>query len=69
MILEKEHIEFEKFCRQLVGKTTLKVEYSEIVHDSKNQKPYYETKKKLDTVDFSIYFQTDQNELIEIDWD
>ena len=70
MTLTQEHLDFEKFSRQLIGLTVLNVEYSEIVYEPTNPKPYYPTKfANLDSVDFSIFFQTDEEKLIEIYWD
>ena len=48
----------------------MKVEYSEIDSEPKNPKPYYPTQfENLHSVDFSIFFHTTKNELIEIYWD
>ena len=70
MTLTKEHIDFEIFCQQLIGLTIMKVEYSEIGSEPKNPKPYYPTQfKNLHSVDFSIFFHTSKNKLIEIYWD
>ena len=70
MTLTSAHIDFENFCRQLVDLTITKVEYSEIDYEPTNSKPYYLTQfQDLHSIDFSIYFHTDQNKLIEIYWD
>lgn len=70
MTLTQEHLNFEKFSRQLIGLTLLKVEYSEIIYESANPKPYYPTQfTNLDSVDFSIFFHTDKDKLVEIYWD
>ena len=70
MTLTQEHLDFEKFSRQLIGLTVLKVEYSEIVYDPTNPKPFYKTQfKNLDSVDFSIFLHTDKDKLVEIYWD
>ena len=70
MKLTKEHIDFQNFCRQLIGLTILKVEYSEISYEPRNPKPYYPTQfTNLDSVDFSIFLHTDKEKLVEIYWD
>jgi hypothetical protein len=70
MILTTVHINFEKFCQQLIGMTITKVEYLEINYEPKNPKPYYLTKfENLNSVDFSILFHTDDNKFIDIYWD
>ena len=70
MTLTQEHLDFEKFSRQLIGLTILKVEYSEIAYEPTNPKPYYPTQfANLDSVDFSIFFHTDKDKLVEIYWD
>ena len=70
MKLTQEHLDFEKFSRQLIGLTILKFEYSEIIYEPTNSKPYYSTQfTNLDTVDFSIFLHTDKNKLVEIYWD
>lgn len=70
MKLTQEHLDFEKFSRQLIGLTILKVEYSEIVYEPTNPKPYYPTQfTNLDSVDFSIFLHTDKDKLVEIYWD
>ena len=70
MILTATHIDFENLCRQLIGLTIAKVEYSEIDYEPTNAKPYYPTQfQNLHSVDFSIFFHTDKNKLIEIYWD
>ena len=70
MTLTQEHLDFEKFSRQLIGLTVLKVEYSEIIYEQTNPIPYYPTQfKNLDSVDFSIFLHTDKDKLVEIYWD
>ncbi|MBE8712822.1 hypothetical protein [Sphingobacterium hungaricum] len=70
MTLTKEHLYFEKFSRQLIGLTILKVEYSEIVYEPTDPKPYYPTQfTNLDSVDFSIFLYTDNDKLVEFYWD
>ena len=70
MILTATHIDFENLCRQLIGLTITKVEYSEIDYEPTSAKPYYPTQfQNLHSVDFSIFFHTDKNKLIEIYWD
>ena len=70
MTLTQEHLDFEKFSRQLIGLKVLKVEYSEIVYEQANPKPYYPTQfANLDTVDFSIFLHCDNEILVEIYWD
>jgi hypothetical protein len=70
MTLTQEHLDFEKFSRQLIGLTVLKVEYSEIVYEPTNPKPYYLTQfTNIDSVDFSIFLHTDKDKLVEIYWD
>ena len=70
MTLTQEHLDFEKFSRQLIGLTILKVEYSEIIYEPTKPKPYYLTQfPNLDSVDFSIFLQTDKDKLVEIYWD
>lgn len=68
--MKQEHLDFEKFSRQLIGLTLLKVEYSEIAYQPTNAKPYYPTQfTNLDSVDFSIFLHTDNDKLVEIYWD
>jgi hypothetical protein len=70
MTLTQEHLDFEKFSRQLIGLTVLKVEYSEIIYEQTNPKPYFNTQfRNLESVDFSIFFHTDKDKLVEIYWD
>jgi hypothetical protein len=70
MTLTQEHLEFEKFSRQLIGLSIIKVEYSEIIYEPTNPKPYYPTQfTNLDSVDFSIFLHTDKDKLVEIYWD
>jgi len=70
MTLTPEHLDFEKFSRQIIGLTVLKVEYSEIDYEPTKSKPYYPTQfKNLDSVDFSIFLHTDKDRLLEFYWD
>lgn len=70
MTLTEEHLDFEKLSRLLIGLKIIKVEYSEIVYESENPKPFYTTQfTNLDSVDFSIFLHTDNDKLIEIYWD
>lgn len=70
MNLNKEHLDFEILCKQLIGMTILKVEYSEINYNPENPKPYYPTQfENLDSVDFSIFLHMDNDKLVEIFWD
>ena len=70
MTLTPTHIDFENFCRQLIGLSITKVEYSEINYEPTSAKPYYPTQfQNLHSVDFSIFFHTDKKKLIEIYWD
>lgn len=70
MELTQDHINFEKLSQQLVGLTIINVEYSEIIYDSSNPKPCFSTQfTNLDSVDFSIFFHTNEDKLIEIYWD
>lgn len=70
MTLSTEHIEYEKYCRQLIGLTIISVEYSEVVYSETDPKPWYKTQfNDLDTVDISITFKTSDNQTIEIYWD
>lgn len=70
MKLTQEHLDFEKFSRQLIGLTILKVEYSEIIYESTNPQPNYQTQfPNLDSIDFSIFLHTDKDKLVEIYWD
>ncbi|WP_418510271.1 hypothetical protein [Corallibacter sp.] len=69
MNLNKKHIDFENRFQYLLGLTIQKVEYLEIKYDDKNSKPYYNSHfKEIDTIDFSIIFQTEKDK-IEIYWD
>ncbi len=69
MKLSQEHIDFENELHRLKGLTLLKVEYLEINYEPENPKPYYKTQfKEIDTIDFSIIFQTDEAK-IEFYWD
>ena len=74
MTLDKEHIDFENHFKQLTGLTIAKVEYAEIAYDKLNGKsnpePFYTTHlPNLDSVDFSIFFHTDTDKIVEIYWD
>jgi len=70
MIVTQQHLDFEKFSRQLIGLSVFKVEYSEIVYESTDPQPNYQTQfKNLDSVDFSIFLHTDKDKLVEIYWD
>lgn len=70
MELTQEHLDYEKFCRQLIGLKVLKVEYLEINYEPVNPKPYYPTQfKNLDSVDFSIFFHCEEDKVIEVYWD
>jgi hypothetical protein len=70
MTLTKEHLDFEKLSRQLIGLTILKVEYSELIYEPTNPKPFYQTQfPNLDSVDFSIFLHADNDKLIEFYWD
>jgi hypothetical protein len=70
MKLTPAHIKFENSCRRLIGLTITKVEYSEIDYDPANPEPYYPTHfQNLHSVDFSIFFHTAQDKLVEIYWD
>jgi len=70
MTLNTEHIEYEKYCRQLIGLTIISVEYSEVIYSEPDAKRWYKTQfKDLDTVDISITFKTSDNQTIEIYWD
>ncbi|MDC1265445.1 hypothetical protein N8009_01485 [Flavobacteriaceae bacterium] len=69
MKLTKDHIDFESNLKRLVGQKLSIVEYLEINYEEGNPKPYYKTRfNEIDTVDFSITFQTDK-EKIEFYWD
>lgn len=69
MNLSQKHIDFEKKIQQLSGLILHKVEYLEINYEPETPKPYYQTRfKEIDTVDFSIIFQTDKDK-IEFIWD
>lgn len=70
MILNQECLDFEKFARRIIGLTVLKVEYYEIMYDQIDPTPNYPTHfKNLDSVDYSIFLYTDQDNIIEIYWD
>jgi hypothetical protein len=69
MTLSQEHKDFENFSLKLVGQKIICVEYAEFDYEE-SPTPYYPTKyKNLDSIDFSIFFHTDKNDLIEIHWD
>ena len=69
MTLNQEHKDFENFSLRLVGQKIINVEYAELDYNESTI-PYYPTKyKNLDSIDFSIFFHTDKNDLIEIYWD
>jgi len=69
MTLTKDHLEFENRFRSVIGLSVNKVEYTEISYEPNNPSPYYPTQfKNLDSVDFSIFFFTDNDKLIEIYW-
>lgn len=70
MKLTQEHLDFENLSRQLIGLRILKVEYAEIDYEPTNPKPYYSTHfTNIHSVDFSIFFHTDKDKLVEIYWD
>src|SRR5690606_33161349 len=70
MTLATEHIEYENYCRQLVGLTIISIEYSEVAYSETNPKRWYKTKfENLDSVDISITFKTLDNQSVEIYWD
>ncbi len=70
MTLTPTHIDFDNFCRQLIGLSIAKVEYLEIDYEPTNAKPYYPTQfQNLHSVDFSIFLHADKNKLVEIYWD
>jgi hypothetical protein len=73
MLLNDSQIDYVNKCKQIIGQTITKVEYAEIPYHKFNGQfpsPYYETHlKNVDTIDFSIYFQTKTNDIIEIYWD
>ena len=70
MTLGKEHIEYENYCRQLIGLTILSVEYSEVKYSETNPTPWYKTQfTGLDSVDNSIAFRTSDDKRFEIFWD
>lgn len=69
MELSQEHIDFELNLKRMVGIALNKVEYLEINYDPEKPKPYFKTRfNEIDTVDFSIIFQTDKGK-IEVCWD
>ena len=69
MKLTQNHIDFESNLKRLVGQKVRTVEYLEINYEEENPKPYYKTRfNEIDTVDFSIIFQT-ENDKIEFYWD
>ena len=70
MTLTDKHITYEKECRQMfIGQTIRGVIYGEIKQFMENPEPYYKTKNpEIDTLDFSIYFKTD-NKTIYVFWD
>jgi hypothetical protein len=70
MTLDKEHIDYENYCRQLIGLTIASVEYSEVKYSETDPKPWYKTQfADLDSVDNSITLITADNKKIEIYWD
>ncbi len=70
MTITSEHIDFENHCRKIIGVTVVRVEYSEICYEPERPKPYYPTKfQNLHSVDFSIFFHTKDNDIIEFYWD
>jgi hypothetical protein len=72
VILKERHIEFERKCGEIIGRTIKKVLYEEIKYDFGNNEvvtPYYKTRfPNVDTIDFAIIFQSD-TDFIEIKWD
>jgi hypothetical protein len=74
--LTDKHINYENDCRQMfVGQTIQSVIYGELKYfvdedgNNFNPQPYYKTKyPDIDTLDHSIYFQTD-NKTIYVFWD
>ena len=70
MTFTNKHIDFENYCRKLIGLTIVKVEYAEISYEPMHPKPCYSTRfSNLDTVDFSIFFHTGVDQIIEFYWD
>jgi hypothetical protein len=69
MNLNQEHIDFESKLKRMIGLSLHKVEYLEINYEPEDPKPYYKTRfNEIDTIDFSIIFQTDKDK-IEFYWD
>jgi hypothetical protein len=69
MTLTKDQLEFENRFRSLIGRTVNKVEYTEISYEPNHPSPYYPTQfKNLDSVDFSIFLFTDNDNIVEIYW-
>lgn len=70
MKFTQEHLDFENISQQLIGLSILKVEYAEIDYEPTNPKPYYSTHfTNIHSVDFSIFFHTDNDKLVEVCWD
>jgi len=70
VILNENHINFEKKFIELVGLTLDSVEYAEIIYDSENPMPFYNTEFDLiHSIDFSISLYTSSGERVEIYWD
>jgi hypothetical protein len=67
MNLTQEHLDFEIFCRKLIGLTIINIEYCEIDYETK--KTNYSTRfTNIDSIDFSIFLYTEKDKL-EIYWD
>ena len=69
MKLEKRHIDFENYCKQIIGLQIISVDYYEIMYDKNNPAPNYKTHySEIDSIDFSIVLHT-TNDKVEIFWD
>lgn len=70
MKLSQKHIDFETLSQELIGLKIVKIEYAEINYEPENPKSFYHTKyPNLDSVDFSVFLDTDTDKLIEVYWD
>lgn len=70
MELSKEHLEFEKIIESIVGLRVYSVSYYSRVERMITSKSFQESHfKQIDSVDFSVLIQTQNNKKIEILWD
>lgn len=68
--LSEIHLNFEVNCNKIIGQTLAEVEYFEINYGPEYPDISYKTRyTNLDSVDFSIFFKTNDKLAIEFSWD